>query len=76
MKGIIEYLAQSNTDEALQLRSSFVFKIVPMINVDGVIFGNYRCSLSGFDLNRVWKKPDEKLFPEVYSIKRMVEAFH
>jgi hypothetical protein len=32
-----------------------VFKIIPIINVDGVIFGNYRCSLSGIDLNRTWQ---------------------
>lgn len=28
-----------------------------MINVDGVIYGNFRCDLAGFDLNRVWKNP-------------------
>lgn len=25
-----------------------------MVNPDGVIFGNYRCNLSGKDLNRKW----------------------
>ena len=29
-------------------------KVVPMLNPDGVINGNYRCSLAGVDLNRVW----------------------
>jgi murein tripeptide amidase MpaA len=76
MKGIIDYLATDESEEAQALRSNFVFKIIPMINVDGVIFGNYRCSLSGFDLNRVWKKPTKDLFPEVVAIKKMVEAFH
>ena len=28
-----------------------------MVNPDGVIHGNYRCSLAGCDLNRRWKKP-------------------
>lgn len=28
-----------------------------MMNPDGVILGNYRCSLAGFDLNRVWEAP-------------------
>jgi len=54
MKGIIEFLTSEDNIEALALRKNFVFKIVPMINVDGVIYGNYRCSLSGIDLNRVW----------------------
>jgi len=37
------------------LRHHFVFKIIPMVNVDGVIHGNNRCSLAGVDLNRHWK---------------------
>ncbi len=28
-----------------------------MLNPDGVINGNYRCSLAGCDLNRRWKNP-------------------
>jgi murein tripeptide amidase MpaA len=30
-----------------------------MLNPDGVIHGNYRCSIKGIDLNRSWKKPDK-----------------
>jgi hypothetical protein len=30
-----------------------------MVNVDGVIHGNNRCSLSGFDLNRRWKQKNK-----------------
>ena len=30
-----------------------------MVNPDGVIVGNYRTSLSGVDLNRVFKNPIE-----------------
>lgn len=29
-----------------------VFKIIPMLNVDGVTVGNFRNSLAGGDLNR------------------------
>lgn len=36
------------------LRSHYVFKVVPMLNPDGVVVGNYRCSLVGVDLNRVF----------------------
>jgi murein tripeptide amidase MpaA len=46
MKGILEFLT-SNCAEARALREHFVFKIVPILNPDGVINGNYRCSLSG-----------------------------
>lgn len=34
------------------------FKIVPMINVDGVIGGNYRTSFIGKDLNRLYLQKD------------------
>jgi len=46
MKGVIEYLV-GQTPEAKALRDNFVFKIVPILNPDGVINGNYRCCLSG-----------------------------
>jgi hypothetical protein len=51
MKGIIDYLIGPSLDAKI-LRDNFVFKIVPMLNPDGVINGNYRCSLAGCDLNR------------------------
>lgn len=51
MEGVIDYLLSSD-EGAKILRNRFVFKIVPMLNPDGVVVGNYRCSLSGFDLNR------------------------
>ena len=51
MEGLIQFLV-SNDTTAVVLRDRYVFKIVPMLNPDGVIIGNYRCSLSGHDLNR------------------------
>lgn len=74
MKGVIEYLT-GNTPEARALRDNFVFKIVPIINPDGVINGNYRCSLSGQDLNRRWKSPSRVLHPVVFAIKKFMRTF-
>lgn len=51
MEGLIDYVL-SDEQGARILREKFVFKIVPMLNPDGVIVGNYRCSLAGYDLNR------------------------
>jgi hypothetical protein len=51
-----------------------VFKIVPMLNPDGVINGNYRCSLSGHDLNRQWKDPSKKLHPTIFYTKLMLKC--
>ena len=51
MKGIIDYLVGPSIG-ARVLRDNFIFKIVPMLNPDGVINGNTRCNLTGVDLNR------------------------
>jgi predicted deacylase len=51
MNGVIDFLI-SDDEKADFLRNTFVFKIIPMLNPDGVIVGNYRCSLTGHDLNR------------------------
>jgi len=37
----------SDEEKAEKLRNTFVFKIIPMLNPDGVIVGNYRSSLIG-----------------------------
>ena len=75
MKGVIEFLV-SNTAEAQALRENFVFKIVPMLNPDGVINGNYRCSLAGQDLNRRWKTPSKHLHPVNWHVKKMIREFN
>ncbi|CAD8092458.1 unnamed protein product [Paramecium primaurelia] len=51
IEGIINTLLSAEADE---LRNKFVIKIIPMLNVDGVVHGNQRCGLGGFDLNRKW----------------------
>ena len=76
MKGVIDFLTQDDSPEAYLLRNHFVFKIVPMINVDGVICGNYRSSLAGVDLNRQWQNPNQLLFPEVFHLKKMINNFN
>ena len=51
------------------LKEDFEFYIIPMLNIDGVINGNYRCSLAACDLNRKWISPSKILHPTVYSTK-------
>ena len=58
MRGVLQYLTDTDNEEAKMLREKFIFKVIPMLNPDGVINGNYRCSLAGCDLNRRWKTPN------------------
>jgi hypothetical protein len=71
MKGAIDFLT-GNTLDAKILRDNFVFKVVPMLNPDGVINGNDRCSLAGVDLNRVWDAPNKKSHPTIFHTKQMI----
>lgn len=72
MQGAIEFLLSSSS-RAADLREKFVFKLVPMLNPDGVINGSHRCSLAGVDLNRVWDRPSETLHPTVYNMKGLIQ---
>ncbi|XP_075248917.1 cytosolic carboxypeptidase 1-like isoform X4 [Convolutriloba macropyga] len=69
MAGTLNYLL---SEEARPLREMYVFKIVPMLNPDGVINGNYRSSLTGQDLNRVWLNPSPELHPTIYHTKGLL----
>ena len=73
IQGAIEFLLNP-CKTAEFLRKNFVFKIVPMLNPDGVNAGNYRCCLNGVDLNRKWLNPDKNKYPTVYFAKMMVFA--
>lgn len=41
VEGILDFLV-SEAEEAKQLRNKYVFKVIPMLNPDGVVIGNYR----------------------------------
>lgn len=68
MKGVIDYLVGPSIGARI-LRDNFIFKIIPMMNPDGVILGNTRCSLAGLDLNRMWQDPTKEIHPVIYYVK-------
>uniref|UniRef100_A0A8C7VIZ1 Cytosolic carboxypeptidase 1 n=1 Tax=Oncorhynchus mykiss TaxID=8022 RepID=A0A8C7VIZ1_ONCMY len=72
MKGTLEFLMGSSP-LAHSLREAYIFKIVPMLNPDGVVNGNHRCSLSGEDLNRQWQSPSPELHPTIYHTKSLLQ---
>ncbi|RLN91604.1 hypothetical protein BBJ28_00010017 [Nothophytophthora sp. Chile5] len=74
MQGMLDFLTGASSGAAV-LRRHFIFKVVPMLNPDGVINGNTRVSLAGWDLNRKWNNPIEQLFPTVFHLKRQLAHF-
>lgn len=55
INGVINAL-QTNSESAKSLRKNTIFKIIPMLNPDGVIIGNTRTSFAGKDMNRKYYK--------------------
>jgi len=50
----------------------FVFKIVPLLNPDGVFRGYFRNDTQGLNLNRVYAEPDPVLHPTIYGVKKAI----
>ncbi|XP_030829550.1 uncharacterized protein LOC580601 isoform X4 [Strongylocentrotus purpuratus] len=74
MRGLLDFITSSDP-VAKELRKCYIFKIIPMLNPDGVIVGNYRCSLAGRDLNRNYRHPKKESFPTVWNTKQMLADF-
>ncbi|KAM3147801.1 hypothetical protein pb186bvf_000129 [Paramecium bursaria] len=72
MDGLLDFLL-SNNPSAQFLRKYYVFKIIPMMNPDGVVVGNYRNGLQGMDLNRQFNYDDLSLLPEVKALKQLID---
>lgn len=68
VQGLVKFLL-GPTPAAVRLREAYCFHIVPMVNVDGVVYGNARCSLAGVDPNRIWHDPNPVIHPEVFALK-------
>lgn len=72
MKGCIDFIT-SDSYVAKKLRHKFIFKLVPMLNPDGVIVGNTRSSLTGRDLNRQYRTVIRETYPSIWNTKAMIK---
>jgi murein tripeptide amidase MpaA len=48
MKNILLNILKKENENIL---NNSIIKLIPMVNPDGVVIGNSRCSLAGVDLN-------------------------
>ena len=62
----------NNSEESNNLLNKYIFKIIPMLNPDGVIHGHYRNNILGKDLNRMWQDPRDNVTPTIYYLKKLI----
>ena len=60
LTGIWKFLTNERSAQSKILRDRFVFKVVPMLNPDGVYRGYYRLDTMAQNLNRYYINPSPK----------------
>jgi|GEM_PF-174541 len=73
-EGMVRFLL-SVDPAARDLRSRYVFKLMPTLDPDGVAAGGVRFNRNGYDLNRNWDLDDAAQMPEIAAAKKAMEQW-
>jgi len=74
--GLLGFILREHDPRAKRLRERFIFKLVPMINPDGVANGHYRADTLGMNLNRLYLECSLEQQPSVFAICRAIQQMH
>jgi hypothetical protein len=81
VEGALRFIV-SEDPAARKLRDENIFKFVPMMNPDGVMRGDSRFNVNGYDTNRQWSVVDLRdkqwlrKMPEIWYVKSRILAEH
>lgn len=70
--GFMDFILRPDDPRAVMLRKHYIFKLVPILNPDGVYRGHYRLDTLGQNLNRHYVEPDFETQPTIYASKAVV----
>lgn len=77
--GLLSFLLREDDPRAIRLRANFVFKIIPILNPDGVFEGKFRTDTLGHNLNRMYARATHERTPSVYAalkVAKQLAAMH
>ncbi|XP_027007474.2 cytosolic carboxypeptidase-like protein 5 isoform X3 [Tachysurus fulvidraco] len=74
--GFLNFILNQEDPRAQMLCRLFVFKLIPMLNPDGVVRGHYRTDSRGVNLNRQYMNPSAELHPSIYGAKSILLYHH
>lgn len=72
--GFLTFLLSAHP-RARAAREKWVFKLIPMLNPDGVANGFHRSDTRGENLNRCYGNPDKAFHPSIYASRTLTDYF-
>ena len=76
LDGLLTFLLRESDPRAIRLRANFVFKIIPMLNPDGVFEGKFRTDTVGANLNRMYARATHEAQPSIYAALAVARELH
>ena len=76
IQGIIDKLMDFGDAQTEILLDNYIFKIIPMLNPDGVSRGYWKFDTLGLNLNNFYKDPQRDVHPTIWATKNAVVQEH
>ena len=74
--GLLAFLLREDDPRAVALRERFVFKLIPLLNPDGVYHGHYRSDTRGANLNRKYASATYEAHPSIFASMALARQLH